>query len=191
MQPVPHATPPSKLAHVVLRSSRYDEMVRFYQDLLCAHVTFGNEVLTFLTYDDEHHRIAILNFPDLAKQEAGVAGVHHIAFTYDRLADLIGNYERVKQIGIEPIWCTNHGPTTSLYYRDPDGNQLELQVENFASIEESTQFFFSPDFAENPIGVDFDPATLARRFHAGEPESAIKQRAHSGPRGFDADVKIV
>ncbi|MBY4865120.1 VOC family protein [Burkholderia anthina] len=183
-------TPPSKLAHFVLRTSRYRDVVNYYKDLLCARSTFSNDVLTFLTYDDEHHRLAVLNISGLQDQRAGVAGVHHVAFTYATLGDLIANYERAKQFGIEPVWCTNHGPTTSFYYRDPDGNQLELQVENFATLEESTEFFHSTEFAENPIGVDVDPAELARRFHAGEPESELKKRPRTGPRGFDAEIKI-
>ncbi|MGN5478179.1 VOC family protein [Cupriavidus basilensis] len=174
-----------------LRTSRYHEVVQYYTNLLCAHLSFANDVLTFLTYDEEHHRIAVLNVPDLAEQQAGVAGVHHVAFTYDSLADLIANYERAKELGIEPVWCTNHGPTTSFYYRDPDGNQLELQVENFDTIEESTKFFYSPEFAENPIGVDLDPSELARRFHAGEPEAELKKRPNNGARQFDSTVKIV
>ncbi|SCB26799.1 VOC family protein [Cupriavidus alkaliphilus] len=191
MQIMEKQTPPTKLAHFVLRTSRYREVVDYYQTLLCARPSFANEVLTFLTYDEEHHRIAVLNVPALGAQQAGVAGVHHVAFTYGSLADLVANYEHAKRKGIEPVWCTNHGPTTSLYYRDPDGNQLELQVENFDTIEESTQFFFSPAFAENPIGVDFDPAELARRFHAGEPEAELKRRPDSGPRSLDATVRLV
>jgi catechol 2,3-dioxygenase-like lactoylglutathione lyase family enzyme len=187
---VPRAASPPKLAHAVLRTSRYEQMVDFYKKLFDAHATFESEMLTFLTYDEEHHRIALLNVTGLAQQKPGVAGVHHIAFTYASMADLISTYERVEKLGIEPVWCTNHGPTTSIYYRDPDGTQLELQVENFDTIEQSTAFFKSKAFAENPIGVDFDPAELARRLRSGEPESALKQRPDIGPRGFDASVKI-
>jgi catechol 2,3-dioxygenase-like lactoylglutathione lyase family enzyme len=183
-------TPPSKFAHFVLRTSRYHEIIDFYKALLCAHSTLSSDFVTFLTYDKEHHRIAVLKVPELKDQQAGIAGVHHIAFTYESLADLIANYECARQQGIEPVWCTNHGPTTSLYYRDPDGNQIELQVENFATAEDSIAFFSSPEFAENPIGVDFDPEELARRLRAGAPEVELKKRPHIGPRGFDADVKI-
>jgi catechol-2,3-dioxygenase len=190
MQETGTPTPPRKFAHVVLRTSRYHEVVDFYKALLCAHSTFSNDILSFLTYDEEHHRIAVLNVSGLQDQQRGAAGVHHVAFTYDSLADLIANYERAKLQNIEPVWCTNHGPTTSFYYRDPDGNQLELQVENFATVEESIEFLHSPEFAENPIGVDFDPEELARRLRAGEPEVELKKRPHSAPRGFDAHIKI-
>jgi len=47
---------PAKLAHVVLRTSRYSETVDYYKKLLNAHATFESPMLTFLTYDDEHHR---------------------------------------------------------------------------------------------------------------------------------------
>ncbi|MCP3708860.1 VOC family protein [Paraburkholderia sp. CNPSo 3274] len=190
MQSTDTPTPPRKFAHFVLRTSRYDEVVNFYKALLSVHLTFSNDFVSFLTYDEEHHRIAVLNVSGLQDQQRGIAGVHHIAFTHDSLTDLVANYERAKLQGIEPVWCTNHGPTTSFYYRDPDGNQLELQVENFATVEESIEFMHSPEFAENAIGVDFDPEELARRLRAGEPEGELKKRPHSGPRGFDAQVKI-
>lgn len=83
----------------------------------------------------------------------------------------------------------NHGPTTSIYYEDPDHNQLEFQVENFESVEESTQFFYSPAFAQNAIGVEFDADDLLRRFREGEPEAELKRRPERGPKGL-ADVKI-
>ena len=69
----------------------------------------------------------------------------------------------------------NHGLTLSMYYRDPDGNKVELQIDNFATVEELKGFFGSHDFSKNPIGVSFDPDELARQFHAGVPESELKR----------------
>jgi catechol 2,3-dioxygenase-like lactoylglutathione lyase family enzyme len=184
-----HIISPRKLAHFVLRTSRYQELVTWYKTVFGAHGVFENEILSFLTYDDEHHRFAILNAPALAEQPSGVCGVHHVAFTYDSLHDLMSNYERLRDLGIKPVFVINHGPTTSLYYSDPDGNQLELQVENYDSVAASTEFFFSPAFAENPIGVEFDPDDMLRRIRAGEPERSLKQRPDIGKRGL-ADVKL-
>ena len=180
---------PSKLAHFVLRTSRYAEMVAWYKYVLHAEAAFESDALAFLSYDDEHHRVAILNIPELGEQPEGVAGVHHVAFTYDSLVDLLENYERLAERGIEPVYSINHGPTTSLYYADPDQNQLEFQVENFATVEESGKFFFSPAFAENPIGVEIDPAGLLARLRAGEPEDELKRRPDVGSRDL-TDVKL-
>ena len=128
----------------------------------------------------------MLNIPGLQPQTAGVAGVHHYAFTYASLGDLVATYERLDAQGIRPVTSMNHGPTTSMYYADPDGNQVELQVDNYDTVEEAGKFFYSQAFATNPIGVDFDAADLARRFHAGEDETTIKRRPDSGARGLDS-----
>lgn len=182
-------TPPAKLAHFVLRTSNFHEMIRWYETVLGAKPVFQNEILCFLTYDEEHHRVAIVNMPDLKPQPDGITGFHHAAFTYDSLGDLLATYKRLRDLGIKPVFPINHGPTTSMYYADPDGNQLELQVENYGTVEESTGFFFTPAFAENPIGVEFDPDDLLRRYEAGEPEESLKLRPDVGSRGL-ADIKL-
>ena len=176
---------PSRLAHVVLRTSRFEELLGWYKLVLNATPAFESPTIAFLAYDDEHHRIALIKIPGLAPQPEGAAGVHHFAFTYDSLHDLLGNYMRLKEAGVVPIWGVNHGPTTSLYYADPDGNQIECQVDNCPSVEEAGEFFFTDAFAENPIGVDFDPEELYRRLIAGEEENALKRYRREGPRGVE------
>lgn len=182
---VPAAISPARLAHVVLRSSQFDALVDWYTTVLGAKTAFSDGHLAFLSYDEEHHRIAVLNIPGLQPQVPGVAGVHHMAFTYAALSDLVATYERLDKVGIRPVTCINHGPTTSMYYADPDGNQVELQVDNYDTVEKAGEFFYSPAFAKNPIGVDFEPEELARRFHSGEDEASIKQRPDGGARGLD------
>ena len=176
---------PVKLAHVVFRTSRFAEMIDWYKKVLNAQAAFESESIAFLAYDEEHHRIALINVPGLTEQPAGQAGVHHVAFTYDSLDTLLANHERLKAMGVEPIWPVNHGPTTSLYYADPDGNQLEFQIDNYDTVEEAGEFFFSDAFATNPIGVDLDPNALRERLRAGEDQQALKTRPASGPRGVE------
>jgi hypothetical protein len=55
-----------------------------------------------------------------------------------------------------------------MYYCDPDTNQVELQIDNFATSAELDVYFKSRAFAENPIGVTYDPEELCRRYEAGE-----------------------
>lgn len=176
---------PIKLAHLVLRTSRMPELMAWYKLVLNATVAYEGGNIAFLAYDDEHHRIAFINIPDLGPQPAGIVGVHHMAFTYATLKDLLGNYVRLRDFGIEPTWPVNHGPTTSIYYTDPDGNQVELQIDNYDTIEESGEFMYGDAFATNPIGVDFDPEDLLRRLEAGEDEAALKRRPASGSRDVD------
>lgn len=173
---------PAKLAHIVLRTDRYQETVDWYAAVLGARVVFQNPMLTFLTYDDEHHRIAVLNIPGLPAA-AAAAGVDHIAFTFSSLGDLLHTYRRLRAADIAPYWCINHGPTTSLYYRDPNGVQIELQIDNFTSAEALQVWMRSGAFTRNPIGVEFDPDRLCERLDRGDPLDELVQQGSAPPVG--------
>lgn len=178
---------PKSLAHVVLRTPQFKAMVAFYKAFFGGWASYENDKLAFLTYDDEHHRIAIANVPGTSPKDRTTAGLEHIAFTYENLDDLLLAYKQRKSIGMMPIWCTNHGVTMSIYYQDPDGNQLETQVDVFDTVDEANAFMDSDDFAENPIGVDFNPEELLERLQNGEDREALtKKRARIGPRDFQS-----
>jgi catechol 2,3-dioxygenase-like lactoylglutathione lyase family enzyme len=166
---------PSKFAHAVLRTNKFKQMVDWYKTVLLANVVFENEMLAFMTYDDEHHRLAIAGFPGIVDRAPHSAGLDHLAYTYSSLGDLVATYERLKEAGITPAVPINHGLTLSMYYRDPDGNKVELQIDNFETMEEMKGFFRGNDFAKNPIGVSFDPDELARQYHAGVPEAELRK----------------
>ncbi|KAJ4986251.1 glyoxalase/Bleomycin resistance protein/Dioxygenase [Stagonosporopsis vannaccii] len=180
---------PTKLAHVVLRTNNFKSMVDFYRVFLGAQVIYENEMLAFLSYDDEHHRIAILAIPGTESKQATSCGLEHIAFTFDNLSDLLLAYRQRKTHGILPLWPVNHGPTTSIYYKDPDGNQIETQVDNFENAEDATNFMKSKEFAENPIGVDFDPEDMIQRLQKGEDERSLCKRVEIGARGVPEHMK--
>jgi catechol 2,3-dioxygenase-like lactoylglutathione lyase family enzyme len=173
---------PAKLAHYALRTSQFEPVLTWYQQVLGAKIVFEGSGLAFLTYDDEHHRLVIIEMPGLASGAGSTTGVHHVAFTYRTLADLLETYERLSELGINPVLPINHGPTTSLYYMDPDRNQVELQVENFDTVEEASAFFYSDAFRENPVGTDFDPREMLQRLRAGTPEGVLKRRVEIGAR---------
>ena len=75
---------PARLAHVVLRSSRFDDLVAWYTTVLGAKTAFSDGNLAFLSYDEEHHRIAVLNIPGLQRQPDGIdpfeIDLHHLKF---------------------------------------------------------------------------------------------------------------
>ncbi|HVL37413.1 MAG TPA: VOC family protein [Burkholderiales bacterium] len=182
------AVSPAKLAHLVLATRDLARMRDWYLTVLEAKVVYEDPILCFLTYDDEHHRIAIGALPGVAEREPGVrVGLHHTAFTYRDLGELLYTYRRLKGLGIEPYWCVNHGPTTSMYYRDPDGNRVELQIDNFATAEEATEFM-RQNFAENPIGILFEPEELVARYERGEPAESLRRRPKLPPGKTPLDM---
>ena len=137
-----------------------------------------------MTYDDEHHRFAFANLDVLQpgggeKDRRGAIGVDHVAYTYASVKDLLENYAQLKAQGIKPYWCIHHGITVSMYYADPDGNQMEFQVDCFDSNEEANAFMEGPHFAANPIGVEYDPDEWLARLRAGTPASEfLVRRTH-------------
>ena len=172
---------PVKFAHIVFRTAQQEAMVDWYRTVFEAEVALANPLLTFLTFDAEHHRIAIVGMPNLKRQDRETAAMEHCAFTYASLHDLLTTFKRLRSKGITPYWCINHGPNLSFYYRDPDGNQVELQIDVFDSSEAVNDWFNTSDFAVNPIGVKFDADELIRRFEAGEPVSTLTVRPRIAP----------
>ena len=123
-----------------------------------------------MTNDGANHRVAFLAVPGLSDDADKVRhnGMHHSAFEYASFADLMSSYDRMRQDGVEPAFCLDHGLTISLYYRDPEGNFVELQSDNFSDWARSSEWMrTSPDFAANPIGTFFDPARVYQAFQSG------------------------
>ena len=163
---------PTKLAHVVYMTRRFDEMITWYQKVFEAKVQYQNPALAFLTYDDEHHRFAFANMDVFSPNgvETNVTssvGVNHVGYTYSNLGDLLETYDRLKELGITPYWRVHHGLTLSVYYRDPDGNRMEFQVDCCANAEEAHAFMHSEAFAANPVGVEIDADALLMRYRNG------------------------
>jgi catechol-2,3-dioxygenase len=175
-----------KFVHVVYRTRRFEQMVRWYQTVFDAKVQYQNPALAFLTYDGEHHRFAFANLdilrPEVSgKEQRGLIGVDHVAYTYASVRDLLENYAQLKAQGIKPYWCIHHGITVSMYYADPDGNQMEFQVDCFDSNEAANAFMAGPHFAANPIGVEFDPEEWLAKVRGGTPTSQFLARPTDEP----------
>ncbi|MCC6633848.1 MAG: VOC family protein [Gammaproteobacteria bacterium] len=167
---------PCKMGHIALATGRLDEMLDFYCKLLEAQIAFRDASMGFITYDEEHHRIALVCPPGLTDKPPGSYGLDHVSFTYRDLGELLATYRRLKGLGILPFWSINHGPSMSCYYKDPDGNKVELMIDTFATVEEIQAFFAEGAYLENPMGIIFDPEEVMARYEAGEPVADIVKR---------------
>ncbi|WP_174187293.1 VOC family protein [Nocardia barduliensis] len=163
-----------KFAHVVLQTSRFEQMRDWYCTVLDAHVVYEGHGLCFITFDEEHHRVALMGAPvQLEPRNPRGAGMHHTAYTFATLDDLLDRYDALKAKGIEPKVPIQHGVTTSLYYQDPDGNFVELQIDNFATPQEATAYMNGREYADNPVGVSFVPELMRAALAEGTPVSTI------------------
>lgn len=165
-------TAPSKFAHIVYRTHRFGEMIDWYTRVFEAKIRYRDKRFAFLSYDDEHHRMAFVNLgppPSRSvKPTTPGPGVHHVAYSWRNLDELLDTYKRLASLGIRPLNPVRHGITLSFYYADPDGNGLEFQVD-LLDERAATEFMHGPVFARNPSGESFDPEALVRRFDSGKP----------------------
>jgi catechol 2,3-dioxygenase len=172
-----------KLHHVTIKTSRLDEMIEWYGLVIGARLNFRDKVAAWTTNDDANHRIAFLAVPGLGDDgdKTKHNGMHHCAFEYDSFADLMCSYDRMRKAGVEPSFCLDHGLTISLYYKDPEGNFVELQSDNFGDWKLSAEFMrTSADFAANPIGTFFDPARVYEKFKSGTDFKALQKTIREG-----------
>lgn len=180
--------------HVNLKTTRLQAMIDFYRTLVGAEVIFKDQVGAWLSNDGANHRIALLAFPNFVDDpdKENRAGMHHSAFEYASFDDLNSSYLRLKEAGIRPALCLDHGMTFSYYYADPDGNNVELQVDTFGDWEKSKEWMqTSEEFKANPIGQFVDPDRVAADYAGGVTFEEIHAKAMAGEYAPDqAPVEI-
>ena len=172
-----------KLHHVNFKTTRLEEMIDWYGVLLGTEVLFQYPFGAWISNDEANHRIALTAFPNFVDdpEKDTRTGLHHTAFEYEGFDQLNASYLRLEEAGIVPDFCLDHGMTLSYYYRDPDGNHVELQVDNFGAWAESSAYMReSPEFHENPIGMFVDPARVAEAAASGATFQEIHARAIAG-----------
>src|ERR1700741_4678690 len=130
------------LHHVNLKTPRLQEMIDWYGLVVGMRATHAFEGGAWLSNDAANHRLALLTTPVIVDDPGKLvhAGIHHTAFEYDTLEELLGTYLRLKEASVLPHSVLDHGMTLSFYYADPDGNSVELQADHFGDWAQSTAF---------------------------------------------------
>ncbi|GAB3114666.1 biphenyl 2,3-dioxygenase [Aestuariicella hydrocarbonica] len=166
-----------KFSHVVFQTAQGEAMRNWYSTVLDGHVVFSDEVLSFVTYDEEHHRIALIHPPmEMDRKTETTAAAHHTAYTFANIDDLIARYELLRDQDILPEVCICHGITTSIYYKDPDGNFVELQIDTFENPDDATAYMEGPYYEEDSVGPAFDPEELIEKRREGMTEQQLGDR---------------
>ena len=167
------------IGHYGLRTCNLQEMIEWYKKFLNAEVQHDMGFGAFMTFDDDHHRIVIFTTDDTVEKVENSAGIDHIGIGLPSFESLAENYERLKLLGIMPTLCVNHGFTTSLYYNDPDGNEVELTVDNFPT-KADCQAWMQTDkmvAAMRPpaFGDVFEPEEMVRMVRSGALQEELAQ----------------
>jgi len=181
-----------KFAHVVYQTGQPSAMRDWYCSVLGAHVVYENDALTFITFDEEHHRIALLHLPVAYERKLPTtAAMHHTAYTFAHLDDLLERYERLRDEGIRPAVCIAHGVTSSMYYRDPDGNFVELQIDAFADPAAATAYMRGAEYGADAVGPAFDPEAMLRLRRSGASAEQLSTRAWCVDAGLPDPLAVL
>src|ERR1700688_2074221 len=182
------------LHHYGLTTANLKKMSEWYATVLGMAVVFQTSSplgkdepiqvsAAWVTNDDANHRIGLIAMPQLTQdsQKSAHVRLQHTAFEYDSLDQLLDTYIRLRDKNIKPILSADHGPTTSMYYADPDGNSVELFADNFGDWEESGNFMrLSAEFAAMPMCKYFDPEKMVAVPAVGATAGEINRRAFAG-----------
>ncbi|MGI8711999.1 MAG: VOC family protein [Solirubrobacteraceae bacterium] len=177
------ATPNPVLHHVTLKTNRVQEMLDWYGIAVGMKANHHSRFGAWMTNDAANHRIALLAHPALSDDPDKIphTGMHHVAFEYADVGELLATYDRLRDAGITPHACLDHGLTTSLYYVDPDGNSVELQADNFGDWAASSRWMrTAPEFEVNPIGVNVDPERLLAAWRELGDAAELHRRSFAG-----------
>ena len=97
--------------------------------------------LVFLSRDPrEHHQIVLASG---RPAELPFNVVNQLSFRLDGLADLRAFHQRLPHEPVDQIATVTHGNALSVYFRDPEGNRIELFVD-------------TPWYVTQPVRIPFD-----------------------------------
>ena len=161
------------------------------QPVLHGYVVYQDQALCFITYEDEHHRVALMSPPvQLECKRPTTASVHHVAYTFENVGALLDRYVLLRDQEIAPAVCIAHGVTTSIYYQDPDANFVEMQIDNFSTPADATNYMLGPEYANDSVGPAFDPEVMLAARRAGTSVEELIGRAWSLQAGLPDPMSI-
>ena len=123
---------PQYLGHVNIFVRNAERSRQWYADILGLHTyDFIPGRAAFMSADlDQSHEVALIQVGDEAQgQQKGQVGLNHMAWMMRSLEDLKKIYQRLKDKEVPIERVSDHGISVGIYFRDPDGNGLEVSYE--------------------------------------------------------------
>ena len=121
--------PQTRIGHVHLKVSNLERAIAFYRDVMGFTVEqrYGDQA-AFLSAGGYHHHIGLNTWESLGGTPAphGHTGLYHTAFLYPDRASLGAALRQALTAGVEIDGAADHGVSEAIYFRDPDGNGIEI-----------------------------------------------------------------
>jgi catechol 2,3-dioxygenase len=123
-----------RIGHVALFVSDEERSRSFYRDVLGFAISEQDPDHggTFMTLGENFHTIDLFPASGAANERKpgdGKVGLWHMAFEVGRYEDLKRAYAALIEHGVAILQCIDHVSQRSIYFADPDGNELEIYFE--------------------------------------------------------------
>ena len=152
---------PDRIGHVVIKVRDIERSRHFYTDVMGLTVMMEvpkMKMAFFASHGRDHHELACVEVgADAPGPQKGEIGLVHIAFRLRDEEHLRAAYRELKEKHVPIVSTVDHGITKSIYFRDPDGHQLEVYCDNsaeyIASLPKSYAGTDKLDFAPDEPGL--------------------------------------
>ena len=152
---------PQRIGHVVIKVRDLERSKQFYTEVLGMQVMQDVREIgaVFLAnHARDHHEIALFQIgPNAESPKPNQIGLAHIAFRLRSVEELQAAYEELKARDVPVSFTVNHGVTKSVYFRDPDGYELEVYcdnpIEEYAGMANAYLGMDKLEYAQNDRGL--------------------------------------
>ena len=138
------SVPEFAFSHVGIYVTDLARMQDFYTRVLGFSIAdrgmLGKTELVFLSRDpNEHHQVVLA----AGRPEGGFNPINQLSFRMAEFAGLREMHKRLEKEGVKELAPVSHGNALSVYFKDPEGNRIELFVD-------------TPWYVEQPLRVPMD-----------------------------------
>ena len=129
----------NKIGHVHLNVRNLEKAESFYADVFGFRVTERvRDTFVFLSLGDQHHDLALRNVGENAPTPPELSvGMYHFAIEVENHKSLAEVCKKLQEMGVS-IGSSDHGISHALYFRDPEGNEVEAYVDLRGRNDEQT-----------------------------------------------------
>ena len=118
-----------ELGHIHLKVRDLKRSILFYQLLGFQRTEQIQGAYVFLTLGKSHHDLALQQVGNNAPAPTeGMVGLYHFALEVSNQKELKKYYNMLTKHHI-PMSAVDHGISKALYFKDPDGNGIEIYVD--------------------------------------------------------------
>lgn len=156
-----------RFSHLGVSVIDIEKMEDFYSKVLGFTVTdrgaSSGLTIVFMSRDpDEHHQIVLASgrpegMPANTANPAFGPSINQISFRVDGLSELRILDAAIRAYGVKTVTPVDHGIAWSLYFPDPEGNNLECFVD--------TPWYISQPFRQ-VLDLSLDDAAIMAKTHA-------------------------